>query len=59
MIQFSSSEVKELQERLKEIDAQTKDGNFVGPDGEILAGNDVVKPLLERCWRWTELVLER
>ncbi|KAL1996940.1 hypothetical protein VTN49DRAFT_7805 [Thermomyces lanuginosus] len=56
---FSSSEVKELQERLKEIDAQTKDGNFVGPDGEILAGNDVVKPLLERCWRWTELVLER
>ncbi|KAL1971511.1 hypothetical protein VTN31DRAFT_2132 [Thermomyces dupontii] len=56
---FSSSEVKQLQERLKEIDAQTKDGNFVGSDGKVLAGNDVVKPLLERCWRWTELVLER
>jgi hypothetical protein len=36
-----------------------KDGNFVGPDGQILQGQEVVKALLERCWRWSELVLER
>ncbi|KAL1968896.1 hypothetical protein VTN77DRAFT_1257 [Rasamsonia byssochlamydoides] len=56
---FSASEVRELQERLKEIEAHMKDGNFVGPDGQILQGQEVVKGLLERCWRWSELVLER
>ncbi|CRG85330.1 UPF0662 protein [Talaromyces islandicus] len=56
---FSASEVLDLQERLKEIQSHTKDGNFVGSDGQVLSGQEVVKPLLDRCWRWTELVLER
>lgn len=36
-----------------------KDGNFVGADGTPLKGQDFVKALLERCWKWSELVLER
>ncbi|EEA27798.1 hypothetical protein EYB25_001235 [Talaromyces marneffei] len=56
---FSSSEVSELQERLKEIQNNMKDGNFVGSDGQILGGQEAVKSLYERCWRWTEIVLER
>jgi uncharacterized coiled-coil DUF342 family protein len=56
---FSASEVLDLQERLKEIQSHTKDGNFVGSDGQVLSGQEVVKPLWDRCWRWTELVLER
>jgi uncharacterized coiled-coil DUF342 family protein len=56
---FSTSEVLDLQERLKEIQSRTKDGNFVGSDGQVLSGQEVVKPLWDRCWRWTELVLER
>lgn len=36
-----------------------KDGNFVDSEGNILPGQDDVKSLMERCWRWTEIVLER
>jgi hypothetical protein len=36
-----------------------KDGNFVGADGKPLEGQEGVKQLLDRCWRWTEIVLER
>lgn len=36
-----------------------KDGNFVGEDGSLLAHQDGLKLLMERCWRWTEIVLER
>ncbi|GAM38992.1 hypothetical protein TCE0_034f10172 [Talaromyces pinophilus] len=56
---FSSTEVLDLQERLKEIQNNMKDGNFVGSDGQVLSGQEAVKSLFERCWRWTEIVLER
>lgn len=36
-----------------------KDGNFVDADGNTPAGQDEIKSLMERCWRWTEIVLER
>lgn len=36
-----------------------QDGNFVGPDGTPLAGQEGLKYLMERCWKWTEIVLER
>lgn len=36
-----------------------KGGNFVGPDGTPLPGQDEIKALLHRCWTWTEIVLER
>lgn len=56
---FSTSEVSELQDRLKELQTKIKEGNFVGPDDQVLSGQEVVKPLWERCWKWTEIVLER
>lgn len=44
---------------MKKIEASQKDGKFVDADGNPLAGQDGVKSLIERCWRWTEIVLER
>ena len=44
---------------MRKIDAHLKDGNFVDNDGKILAGQDELKSLKDRCWRWTEIVLER
>ncbi|CAG8130831.1 unnamed protein product [Penicillium salamii] len=56
---FSASEVNGLREQLKKIEKTTKDGNFVDTEGNILTGQDEVKSLIHRCWRWTEIVLER
>ncbi|KAE8313272.1 hypothetical protein BDV41DRAFT_564563 [Aspergillus transmontanensis] len=47
------------QVHLKKIQDSLKDGNFVGADGEPLPGQENVKGLLERCWMWTEIVLQR
>ena len=57
--QFSAAEVNNLREQLKKIESNMKDGNFVDADGNILAGQDDLKALKDRCWRWTEIVLER
>ena len=51
--------MRELQERLKEVESHLQDGNFVSQDGPVLEGQEVVKDLLDRCWKWSELVLER
>ncbi|RAK82402.1 uncharacterized protein BO72DRAFT_508353 [Aspergillus fijiensis CBS 313.89] len=57
---FSASEVNNLREQLKKVQASMKDGQFVDTDGVPLPGaQDATKTLLERCWRWTEIVLER
>ncbi|KAJ5500458.1 hypothetical protein LT330_002091 [Penicillium expansum] len=56
---FSASEVNALREQLKKIEKTAKDGNFVDDEGNVLAGQDGLKALLQRCWRWTEIVLER
>ncbi|KAJ5468592.1 hypothetical protein N7475_006344 [Penicillium sp. IBT 31633x] len=56
---FSAAEVNGLREQLKKIEKTQKDGNFVDAEGNILAGQDDLKSLLRRCWRWTEIVLER
>ncbi|KAL2013969.1 hypothetical protein VTN00DRAFT_1494 [Thermoascus crustaceus] len=56
---FSPSEVHGFREQLNKIKETMKDGNFVAPDGTPLQGQDIVKGLLERCWKWSELVLER
>jgi len=56
---FSSSEVRELQEQLKEVESHLQDGSFVGQDGPILGGQEVVKDLLDICWKWSGIVLER
>lgn len=48
-----------LREQLKKIENTLKDGKFVDADGNVQAGSDDLKSLMERCWRWTEIVLER
>ncbi|KAJ5909014.1 UPF0662 protein [Penicillium taxi] len=56
---FSATEVNNLREQLKKIEKHMKDGDFVDAEGNIVPGQDEVKNLLPRCWRWTESVLER
>ncbi|KXG45303.1 Uncharacterized protein family UPF0662 [Penicillium griseofulvum] len=56
---FSASEVNALREQLKKIEKTTKDGNFVDAEGNVLPGQEELKSLFHRCWRWTEIVLER
>ncbi|KAE8148165.1 hypothetical protein BDV25DRAFT_158891 [Aspergillus avenaceus] len=56
---FSASEVNSLRDQLQKIQDTLVDGKFVGPDGQPLPGHDHAKILLERCWLWTEKVLER
>ncbi|KAF7128296.1 hypothetical protein CNMCM5793_002838 [Aspergillus hiratsukae] len=56
---FSATEVINLRKQLTKIQDTMKDGNFVGADGKSLEGQEGVKQLLGRCWRWTEIVLER
>lgn len=48
-----------LRKQLEKIQGSLKDGQFIGADGAPLQGQDSLKALLERCWRWTEIVLER
>ncbi|PWY63268.1 hypothetical protein BO83DRAFT_382875 [Aspergillus eucalypticola CBS 122712] len=57
---FSSSEVTALRTQLKKIEEGMKDGQFVDAEGVPLSGaQEDVKLLMERCWLWTEIVLER
>ncbi|KAK2797402.1 hypothetical protein FQN50_009203 [Emmonsiellopsis sp. PD_5] len=56
---FSGSEVQSFQEQLRSIQASMKGGNFVNPDGSIPDGQAIVKALLERCMKWSEIVLEK
>ncbi|KAL4741750.1 hypothetical protein BDV11DRAFT_52853 [Aspergillus similis] len=56
---FSAAEVNGLRDQLKKIEDSMKDGNFVDANGSVLDNQEEVKLLLQRCWRWTEIVLER
>jgi uncharacterized phage infection (PIP) family protein YhgE len=56
---FSASEVNGLREQLKKIEDTTKDGTFVDASGNPLPNQEDVKMLLHRCWRWSDIVLER
>ncbi|KAF6817980.1 hypothetical protein CSOJ01_02117 [Colletotrichum sojae] len=56
---FSASEVQKLQAQLRDIDETRKDGKFVGPEGNEPAGSDEVSELLEKCLKWSDIVLER
>ncbi|KAF9880756.1 hypothetical protein CkaCkLH20_01798 [Colletotrichum karsti] len=56
---FSPSEVQKLQAQLRELDEKRKDGKFVSEDGKVPAGSEEVAELLEKCLKWSEVVLER
>jgi hypothetical protein len=51
--------VNNLREQLKKIENTQRDGKFVDAEGNVQAGSDDLKSLMDRCWRWTEIVLER
>ncbi|OJJ02904.1 hypothetical protein ASPVEDRAFT_132513 [Aspergillus versicolor CBS 583.65] len=56
---FSAKEVSGLRDQLKKIEDSMKDGNLVDSNGTPFENQEDVKLLLHRCWRWTEIVLER
>lgn len=35
------------------------DGKFIGADGTVPTGQEIVDTLLDRCFLWSEIVLER
>ena len=41
------------------MQATMVDGKFLGTDGTIPEGQDIVVGLLNRCLLWAEIVLER
>ncbi|KAM5452779.1 hypothetical protein MaudCBS49596_003085 [Microsporum audouinii] len=56
---FSASEVLGFKDQLNGIKSKMVDGNFVAADGSVPAGQEIVKSLLEKCFRWSDIVLER
>ena len=52
-------EVEGFRNQLKEIEASMVDGKFPGDDGSTEEGQKIVKELLDRCLKWSALVLER
>ncbi|KAL4781896.1 hypothetical protein BJX76DRAFT_334185 [Aspergillus varians] len=56
---FSAAELNGLRDQLKRIEKPMKDGNFVDSNGNPFDNQQDVKLLLHRCWRWTDMVLER
>ncbi|GKT44929.1 UPF0664 stress-induced protein [Colletotrichum spaethianum] len=57
--QFSSSEVQKLQAQLREIDEQSKEGKFVTADGGVPAGSEEMAALLEKCLRWSDVLIAK
>lgn len=51
--------MEKLRKQLAEIDAQRKDGKFVGEDGQELAGSAELGDVFFRCSKWSEIVLDR
>ncbi|MCJ1476672.1 hypothetical protein MMC13_005340 [Lambiella insularis] len=56
---FPVGEVRGFQDQLKQMQATMVDGQFVGADGTIPHGQEIVVPLLNRCLFWADLCLER
>ncbi|KAI1875441.1 hypothetical protein JX265_004499 [Neoarthrinium moseri] len=56
---FKPEDIHKAQAHLKDIDERRVNGQFVDEDGNVLAGSDQVSSLLDRCQRYTHVVLER
>lgn len=56
---FNPKEIHKLRSQLDEINAKRVDGNFVDESSKVLNGSDKVSELLDRCLRYTEVVLGR
>ena len=53
------AEVQGFRDQLKEIQSSTVNGKFLAEDGKLPAGQDIVLGLLNRCLKWSEIVLNR
>ena len=58
-IQFNPKELYKFRNQLEEIGAQRVQGNFVDDNGNVLKGSEKISTLLDRCLRYTSVVLER
>ena len=58
-VQFNPKDLHKFQNQLEEISAQRVQGNFVDENGNVLKGSEKISTLLDRCLRYTTLVLER
>ncbi|KAI0024186.1 hypothetical protein F4780DRAFT_649350 [Xylariomycetidae sp. FL0641] len=56
---FSPSDIQKYEKQLKEIDATRKDGQFVDAEGNVMKGSEGVADLLERCFKYTAIIMER
>ncbi|KAL1864171.1 hypothetical protein VTK73DRAFT_6106 [Phialemonium thermophilum] len=56
---FSATEVEKLRNQLKDIEKLRVDGKFLTQSGRVAAGSEEVSDLLNRCLRWSEIVLEK
>ncbi|KAL8745601.1 MAG: hypothetical protein Q9190_002284 [Brigantiaea leucoxantha] len=56
---FPVDEVQGFRNQLLEIQAATVDGNFLAEDSTTPAGQDIAKELLNRCLKWSDIVLTR
>ncbi|KAI4190823.1 MAG: hypothetical protein L6R41_000518 [Letrouitia leprolyta] len=56
---FPTAEVQGFQDQLREIQATMVDGKFLAENSTAPAGQHVPAELLNRCLRWSEIVLAR
>ncbi|KAI4167585.1 MAG: hypothetical protein LQ343_007083 [Gyalolechia ehrenbergii] len=56
---FPIGEVQGFQDQLREIQASMVDGKFLAENSTTPAGQHVVTELLNRCLKWSEIVLTR
>ncbi len=59
MLQFPTAEVQGFRDQLKEIQNKMVDGKFLSEDGKTPAGQEIVVELLNRCFKWSEIVSAR
>ncbi|KAL8879593.1 MAG: hypothetical protein Q9198_002831, partial [Flavoplaca austrocitrina] len=56
---FPKGEIQGFQDQLREIQATMVDGKFVTENSTTPAGQNVATELLDRCLKWSEIVLSR
>ncbi|KAI4207220.1 MAG: hypothetical protein LQ346_000714, partial [Caloplaca aetnensis] len=56
---FPAAEVEGFQDQLREIQATMVDGKFLAEDSTTPAGQHVATELLNRCFKWSDIVLSR
>ncbi|KAK6856770.1 hypothetical protein PG995_006957 [Apiospora arundinis] len=55
---FKPEDINKLRAQLKDIRSQTVDGQFLNAEGKPLAGNGPAVALLERCQKYSDVVLD-